>query len=183
MKIKRILSISWDVVFYTFIIISLALTISLSKTHNPGEGPSVFGYRFYTVLTGSMSPTIGKGYLTIVKEVEPSEIEVEDVITFGNTSNSSVTTHRVKEIDNTDGIKFITQGDANNTIDPSPVDGSLLVGKVIYYIPMLGATLEVIRENIKLVVGFLVIITTIGVLPSKSKKDNKNSQKVKEGRI
>lgn len=172
MSIKRILSITWDVLFYAFIIISLGLTISLSRAHNPGEGPSVFGYKFYTVLTGSMSPTIGKGYLTIVKEVDPSEIKVDDVITFGNTSNNSVTTHRVKEIDSSNGIKFITKGDANNTIDPAPVEAKLLVGKVVSYIPMLGATLEVIRENIKLAVIFLVVITFLGVLPDKVKRDN-----------
>ena len=170
MQIKKTLSIVWDVIFYIFIIGAIVLTISISKTHSPGEGPSVFGYRFYTVLTGSMSPTIKEGYLTIVKEVKPSQIQVDDVITFGNDANNSVTTHRVKEVDNTDGIKFTTQGDANGTVDPSPVNGDLLVGKVIFYVPLLGATLEFIRENIKLVLGILVVIIVITLLPSRKKK-------------
>lgn len=171
MKVKSILSMIWNIIFYSFVVIILVLTVSLSKTENPGQGPSIFGYKFYTVLTGSMSPTIGKGYLTIVKESEPNEIKVNDVITFGNSSNNNVTTHRVKEIDSKDGIKFITQGDANSTIDPSPVDSKYLVGKVIYYIPFLGATFEFIRANIKIVVGFLLIITIMGLLPSKNKKE------------
>ena len=171
MKVKRLLSITWDIVFYTFIMISLVITISLSRTQNPGDGPSILGYKFYTVLTGSMSPTIGKGYLTIVEEVESSDIKVNDVITFKNTSGHSVTTHRVKEIDTSDGIKFITQGDANNAVDPLPIDGNMVVGKVVNYIPLLGAIFEVIRENLKFIMSILVVIIVIGILPSKGNKE------------
>lgn len=169
MNSKKIISKIGDMLFYIFILLCIILTVSISKNNNPGQGPSIFGYRMYTVLTGSMSPTMDKGSLLIVKEVNPSEIQTEDVITFGNNNNNSVTTHRVKEIINEENIKFITQGDANNMLDPEPVDGNLLVGKVIFNVPYLGATLEYIRANIKLVLGLLVFIMVITSLPNKSK--------------
>lgn len=86
-----------------------------------------------------------------------------------NNNDKSVTTHRVKEISNEDGIKFTTQGDANNTVDPEKVDGNLLVGKVVYHIPFLGATLEYIKSNIKIVLGGLILIMIITSIPNKHK--------------
>ncbi|RDY27419.1 signal peptidase I [Romboutsia weinsteinii] len=179
MDIKKVLNIAWDIIFYTFLIGSIVLTISISKTHNPGEGPSVFGYKFYTVLTESMSPTMNKGSLLIVKESKKQDIKVDDAITFFNEARTSVTTHRVKEVSNIDGkIKFTTQGDANNTVDPEQVDGDLLVGKVVFHVPFIGAMLEVIRENIKLVLGGLFLIIIITSIPNKHRKDKRKASSI-----
>lgn len=176
MKLKKIVNLTSDIVFYIFLISCICLTIHISKNTKQGEPPTLFGYKFYTVLTGSMSPTMDRGSLLVVKETQPQDIKVEDVITFGNNNNTSVTTHRVKEISNEDGIKFTTQGDANNTVDPEKVDESLLVGKVVYHIPFLGATLEYIKSNIKIVLGGLILIMVITSVSNKPKnKEEANS--------
>ena len=83
-----------------------------------------------------MSPTININDLVIVKEVKPEEIEVNDIITFGSTNSDNITTHRVKEIINeNNAIKYVTQGDANNVEDPSPVQSDVLIGKVVKRLP------------------------------------------------
>lgn len=177
MEIKKISSKAFDILFNIFIILCICLTIYISKNTAQGEAPTLFGYKFYTVLTESMSPTMDKGSLLVVKEVKPEQIKVEDVITFGNSNNKSVTTHRVKQISNEEGVKFTTQGDANNSVDPEKVDGSFLVGKVINHVPFLGATLEYIKSNIKLILGGLILIMVITSFPNKSKnkKEEVNS--------
>lgn len=174
MNLKKILSITWDIVFYVFLICTIILTISIGKNNNPGEGPSILGYKLFSVLSESMSPTMDKGSLLIVKELDAQDIKVNDVITFRNGSSQTLTTHRVKEILNSDKVSFITQGDANNVADAQPVDGNLIVGKVMFSTPYLGATLEFIRENIKFVLGALFLIVIITSMPSKSK--NKKEQ-------
>ena len=176
MDVKKTINKTFDILFYIFLLACICLTINISKNTKQGEPPTLFGYKFYTVLTGSMSPTMNRGSLLVVKETQPKDIKVEDVITFGNNNDKSVTTHRVKEISNEDGIKFTTQGDANNTVDPEKVDGNLLVGKVVYHIPFLGATLEYIKSNIKIVLGGLILIMIITSIPNKPKnKEEANS--------
>ena len=178
MNLKRILNTTWDIVFYIFLICTIILTISIGKNNNLGEGPSILGYKLLNVLSESMSPTMDKGSLLIVKELNAQDIKVNDVITFKNGSSQTLTTHRVKEILKDDKVSFITQGDANNVVDAQAVDENLLVGKVIFSVPYLGATLEFIRENIKFVIGALFLIVIIISLPSNSK--NKKEQLVKE---
>lgn len=93
-----------------------------------------------------MSPTIKVGGLIIVKEVSPQNIQEGDVITFRSSSTDNVTTHRVIDIENANGIKFVTKGDANNVQDPNPIDSSFLVGKVVKFIPYLGAVAMFIQK-------------------------------------
>jgi len=78
--------------------------------------PYLFGYRPTAVLTGSMEPTYHVGSVIFVKEVEPEEIQVKDVITYSTPGMGYPTTHRVMSID-TDKQVFVTQGDANNVTD------------------------------------------------------------------
>ena len=158
-----------DVIFYIFIIICIVSTISIGKTKANGGGVSIFGYRLYTVLTESMSPTMNKGSLLLVKETDPTTIQKEDVITYAGNDGYSVTTHRVKDVHNESNLEFTTQGDANNDVDPERVSSERVVGKVIGHVPLIGATMEFIKSNINLLLGFLVVITIIGVIPKTSK--------------
>ena len=65
---------------------------------NNSPGKSLFGYRYYTVLTGSMSPSYEVGDVVFVHIEKSDNIKEGDVITF-NPSNDSEAylTHRVTE--------------------------------------------------------------------------------------
>lgn len=61
-----------------------------------------------------------------------------DVITFQmGTDTDLVMTHRVAEID-VEKQQFITKGDANRSVDVTPVAFDRLIGEVVFQIPMLG---------------------------------------------
>lgn len=88
----------------------------------------------YTVLSGSMCPGLNPGDLIIVKRVDPSLIEVGDIVTVE--SNGVVFTHRVVEKKVENGIVlFKTKGDANEDPDPAYLEASQIIGKVILVIP------------------------------------------------
>ncbi|MDU2197010.1 MAG: signal peptidase I [Peptostreptococcaceae bacterium] len=174
MSIKRFFNYVWNIIFYIFLISVIIITVISAKGNSQNEAVSIFGYRFYTVLTGSMSPTMGKGTLVLVKETPTAEIQKEDVITFYDSSRTSVTTHRVKEVLHEDGVKFITQGDANNSVDPKPLDSELVVGKVIFHIPIIGATMQFIKSNIKLVLAILVMLIIMTSFQYSPKKKQTN---------
>ncbi len=103
-------------------------------------GPLAFGDRPYTVLTGSMEPTISAGDVVIDERVSPLEARIGDVVTFRDPEDQSrQLTHRVKGIRRQGShLWFVTQGDANNTVEHWRIsdDGSL--GRVLYTVPWVG---------------------------------------------
>jgi signal peptidase len=102
--------------------------------------PLAFGYRPYTVLTGSMEPTISAGDVVIDARISPLDARVGDVVTFRDPEDQSkLITHRVKRIRRSGShLWFVTQGDANNTTERWRIatDGEL--GRVVYAIPWIG---------------------------------------------
>ena len=98
--------------------------------------PKVFGIHIYGVMSGSMTPLYAIGGVVYVKPCGVNEVEVGDVISYTNgTDTEFVTTHRVVAIQED---SFITKGDANNANDAEPVRFSRLVGKVIFYLPKMA---------------------------------------------
>ena len=60
--------------------------------------PRVLGYDIYTVISGSMEPSIPTGSLVYIEGAQPEDIEAGDVIAFyGANDSAAVITHRVVE--------------------------------------------------------------------------------------
>ena len=85
----------------------------------------------YTVMSGSMSPSLYPGDLVIVKDEAPVDINIGDIVTIK--SGEFVYTHRVFE--KLEGDKFVLKGDANEGPDPSFVEASQIIGRVILVFP------------------------------------------------
>lgn len=127
-------------------IIIAALLFASSKTPNK----TLFGYRYYTVITPSMTPAYCVGDMVLVKVVPADQIEVGDVITFNPSSDSNAyLTHRVTQklpdYQNTGVTCFRTKGDANDTEDSFRVDESRVIGKVTLRVPKLGYVIRFVQ--------------------------------------
>lgn len=85
----------------------------------------------YTVMSGSMRPELLPGDLIIVSDMEPSAINVDDMITIRN--EDFIFTHRVIE-KLEDGL-FRLKGDANEEPDMNLVDASQIIGVVTIVFP------------------------------------------------
>lgn len=157
---KKVLRIIGNVVFYLIIIIIIIAAITLGKAKTTRQAPSILGYSFYSVVSGSMSPEIETGSVVIVKEKDIKDIEKQDIITFKNESNV-ISTHRVVDIlNNGNNIDFITKGDANDILDPRPIKSKDVIGQVIFNIPQVGYMMVFIQNNIikLLIVGIVLSI-------------------------
>src|SRR5690348_1134464 len=76
--------------------------------------PRVGGGTAYTVLTGSMRPTMPPGTLVVVRPVKPEQIAVGDVVTYQiESGDPTVATHRVVAvgIDMKGEYRFTMKGD------------------------------------------------------------------------
>lgn len=161
-RIGKILSYAVIVVlvFCALFFIYYFLSNAIYKK-NPNSPLPRFG--LYTIISPSMEPNI-KVYDTVVTmSVNPSKIEVGDVISF--ISNSSISrgllvTHRVINITNASNgeLAFQTKGDNNLTADTAVATSSNLIGKVIFKIPQLGRIQFFIAQK----TGWLIVV----VLPA-----------------
>lgn len=130
---------------------------------NASPTKSVFGYRYYTVLTGSMSPTYNVGDIIFVQIKAPESINEGDVITFNPSRDSDAyLTHRVVEkIENYEGSGvtcFRTKGDANDSEDSFLIEGERVIGTVNFGIPYLGYVIRFIQLKWYFVVPIVIMI-------------------------
>jgi signal peptidase len=102
--------------------------------------PSILGYKTYTVLSGSMEPAIHTGSIVVAMPVNPSTLNVGDVIVYNRSDVSESVTHRIVQRHD-DGAKptFTTKGDANSAPDTWTVQyNGDTAGKIVLSIPLAG---------------------------------------------
>lgn len=149
------------ILFYLTIIICLVISISMIIAKVNGKQPEIMGCKIFVVLTGSMEPEIAVGDMIIVRDIEPVDVNKEDIITYQSSESNNIITHRVKRILSNNKIEFITKGDANKVEDPNVVGSDRLIGKVIGHVPKVGCALRFIQNNAKAV---LLIILAISIV-------------------
>lgn len=144
--------------------------------------PKLMGYEEMAVLTGSMEPNYPVGSLIFVKEIEPDQLEVGDVITY-RLDSDTVVTHRIVEIDK-EAQTVTTKGDANSSNDGSPVPYSEIVGKAHFKIPYLGYVSMNIKtpKGIMAICGVLIAIILLTFLPEIFSPEEEEEQKEKSKR-
>ena len=124
-------------------------------------------FNAYVVLTGSMLPEIQVYDVVVTKKVDPSSLEVGDVITFASADTrflNTIITHRIikKEYDNkTKSYSFQTQGDNNNVADSALVPQNNIYGKVILKIPKLGYLQEFLASDGGWIIVILIPCLTV----------------------
>jgi signal peptidase len=103
---------------YFFFTLAVILIIQIVVAINQNRQPSLFGYSINYVLTPSMEPTILAGDLVLMKNIDPKDLFVEDIINFNATvlNQEQSFTHRIVSILETDnGRLFTTKGDNNSS--------------------------------------------------------------------
>lgn len=149
------------IILVPMLLINLWIMIQ-SKT-NPDKVPNVFGYKPFMVLTSSMEAKILKGDLIITKEVDPSTLEINDIIAFRDTEGT-ITTHRIiDEITRNNVRLFITKGDNNNSQDRNLVTADDIEGIYVLRIPGIGSIMKALSEPSTIVILVLGITVLFGV--------------------
>ncbi len=173
MQMPNTLKKVWNVISTIVVVLVVIFAVLLI-------GVRLFGVQVYSVISGSMEPEYPVGSLIYVKEVDPSEIEVNDVITYVLPSETP-STHRVVRIDEENQL-FYTKGDANETEDGAPVHFKNLIGTPVFKIPYLGYVAYYIQHPpgmyIAIAAGAVLLILVF--LPDLFKKDKKKDEQTPE---
>ena len=172
-KIFRIL------IMIVLIILLLATSVAvLGELLKDENLLSPWGTAVFTIVSGSMEPNIPVGSLILVTRVEAAQIQIDDIVTYFDQSNTEVVTHRVREISyGEDGYIYTTRGDANNTDDP-PLEYDRVIGRVAYTVSGTAFITGVFRDVRYLgmiIIAVGLIITATGVI-SAAKKSIKRDE-------
>lgn len=175
-KTWKIISKTFTVflIAFTFLAVSLAVYnfVSIKILHK--DYPNLFGYTFFEIISGSMSPTIEKGDMIIVKL--DTEYNVGDIISFKD--NDSVITHRIVEKNDN---YYVTKGDANNTTD-NPIKENQIIGKTVKTISQAFILAKVLMTP-KVMLMCLITITLMCWCAASFKNEVKKEKIKADGRI
>ena len=119
--------ISNAISFVLFALMVLAFVVISSKAS--GGDPTVMGYQFKSVLSGSMEPTFLTGSIIAI-EPNKDGSKYQKVMLLPLKRKIKIITHRIIGVKDTNGkVMYETKGDNNNGPDLEPVLAENVVGK------------------------------------------------------
>ena len=134
---------------------------------------NIFGYKFFIVLSDSMSATdFSAGDIVVSKKVDPTTLKEGDIITFQSENSESygeIITHKIRSVtkDSEGNLGFVTYGTTTNTADETIVSGSLVLGQYKFHIAKLGTFFNFLKSTpgyfICIFVPFMVLILMQGL--------------------
>lgn len=173
----RVFSAIWRVMLILLAVILAisACTLAYDKFVKKSKIPSVFGYSVLIIASPSMTGSIEAGDAIIIKKSD--SYAVGDVITYFPTDESFSVTHRIVR---TEGDKFYTKGDANQSEDPDPVLIEQIAGKVAVKLDKVGYFIEWLKSPVGIIFAatFIVLLIMIIVIKDKwrGKTDSADSE-------
>ncbi|PEB54129.1 signal peptidase I [Bacillus pseudomycoides] len=124
----------WKIIsnFISFVLFALMVFLAFVVISSKASGgdPTIMGYQFKTVLSGSMEPTFLTGSVIAIEPTKDgSKYQKGDVITFKE-NETKIVTHRIIDVKNVNGkVMYETKGDNNNGPDLKPVLAENVIGK------------------------------------------------------
>lgn len=137
---KRIKRINTAIITTPLIVFLIALIVLVS---------GIFNYQLIAIASNSMVPVYYRGDTIIFEKVKDlSDIKVGEILVFKN--NNLIIAHRVVKIrDDSGKLSFYTQGDANNSVDSSPVSEENVLGVGKCVIKYIGYPTVLLNEFLK----------------------------------
>ncbi len=124
--------------------------------------PTVFGYSTAIVVSGSMAEAIDVNDVVVIRK--EAAYAPEDIVSY--VQGDLLITHRIVA---QEGDCFRTKGDANDTVDPSPVHPEQIVGKVVLILPKIGAVISLFHTPAGMAILFLAAVCLL-LLPANTQK-------------
>ena len=152
-KIFKIVYGTLKTIFFTILILYVVFICVQRLSGNN----SVFGFRLFTVATGSMKGVYNVNDVIAVKDFDNKKLKVGDDIAFvGNRGGleNKLVTHRIIKIEEESNVRiFTTKGVKNSVEDPSITESQIL-GKVVGVVPVVTQINHVVKSQL----GFFCLI-------------------------
>ena len=184
---------SWLLILFTaFMMVFTIVTVSTVGKNDR----NIFGYKFYIVLSDSMSLSeankdmdvhFNAGDIVIIKNVEDktsfSEGDIISFISANKESYGQTVTHMVRSVEKTDGkvIGYVTFGTNTGTNDEALVEPEFVLGKYSGKLPGVGNFFAFVKSPVGyfvcILIPFLLLILYNGVNVIRLFRSYKKEQK------
>lgn len=154
---KKVIKTICNALLVILVVLVVSITI-MAK-----QGKSVLGYKMLIVLSDSMSKTtFSAGDLIFVKHIEPTSLEVGDIVSYYSRNEDNygeIITHKIRKKEKNG---YVTYGTTTNVDDSLLVTYDMVYGKYQFSIPKVGKAIYFLKSKN----GFmcLVFIPLIGVI-------------------
>ncbi|MDP3130692.1 MAG: signal peptidase I [Bacillota bacterium] len=157
---------------YLIFLLAVVLILNVVFALGRQETPSFLGYSVLHIKSGSMEPSIMTGDIIFVRQTDPEDLEVGDVITFKmrveveDIMMLTTVTHRIETISGIGADRtFTTKGDANNAADTWSVTVDQLVGRYVFRSVLLGNVFQFVTAggSSLIYIGAIVLFLLIGL--------------------
>lgn len=132
---KKILSIVAKILYDLLILFCILLIVIVAWQRITDSNRSVYGYRLFRIISGSMVPDYNIDEIVVCKDIDVNNIKVGDVVVYRGRIgelNNKLIMHEVIDINREDhGLIFHVKGIQNTSSDPNVQSGQI-VGKVIF---------------------------------------------------
>lgn len=167
--------LSWIIIAITAVMMVFTIFSSLTFDRNDR---SLFGIRFYVVLSDSMSLSennkdekvhFNAGDIVMIKKVkDPTALQEDDVISFisqSTTNYGETVTHQIKSVMKTEEglvIGYVTFGTNTGTVDEAIVEPEFVLGKYAGRLPYVGNFFSFLKTTpgyiVCVLIPFLLVI-------------------------
>lgn len=141
--------------FLFIILIAFVLAVYLQRFSD--NKLSLFNFRVFTVVTGSMKPVYDVGDVLISKSVDPSTIKVGDTISYYGERGQvkdKVITHQVTKVVEENGEYYFHAKGLTNLVEDPVIYEDQIFGVVVYRSLILSTIYKIVSTK----VGFYLLI-------------------------
>ncbi|EOT86152.1 MULTISPECIES: signal peptidase I [Enterococcus] len=138
---------------FTTIFVIFVLIIGLLNIFSNPNSRGLFGFKGYTVVSESMSPTLNTGDYILIKQIDKQALAPDQIITFKD--EQMLVTHRILTLDQE---WITTKGDHNPIQDMKQIKRDDVVGQYVFRIPLLGKVMILLQNPLwfSFIIGILV---------------------------
>ena len=172
---KKVLNIVKNILVWIVVLVAVAMMVFTIVSVNTFDrnDRDIMGYRFYIVLSDSMSATdFNAGDLILVKKVDPTTLEAGDIISYQSQNSENygaVVTHKIREktTDPKGNPGFITYGTTTDVNDETVVTYPFILGQYKLALPQVGTFFQFLKTPqgyiVCILIPFLLLILYQGL--------------------
>ncbi len=188
----KTLKTALKILYQILVIFCVILTIIIVLQKITNSNKTIFGYRIFRIITGSMEPEYQVGTVVVCKETPINEIKVGDDIVYLGTYgeyNGKIIMHKVMEIDkdeNSNIINFHAKGAHSASVEDPQIKPNQIFGVVKFQSQILTTLYELATSKFSAFIIITILVLNVFIAFKSGKNDKiqrleeKNNEIVEE---
>ena len=176
--IELILKIALKILYNILMLFCVVLILAVIWQRATNSDKSIFGYKIFRIISGSMVPEYNIDEVVISKDMDVNDLKIGDIVVYRGKIgdlNGKLIMHEVIDINQIDeNLFFHVKGIQNNTGDPEVADNQI-VGKVIFKSEILTYIYSLATSTYSSFIIIMILVINVFVSFRHNTKKEKNT--------